>query len=181
MANALQDQLLKAGLVNDKQLKKAQKEQRRESRQGSGQQIPAADDRQRARQLAAEKLERDRELNRLRTEASEQKAVAAQVKQLVEAHRVPGSDGDVPYRFVDQGKVKTLYVTEPIRQQIARGRVAIVRSEDGYELVPPDAAEKIRARSPAHLILWNQAPLPAAGSADDDEYAAYVVPDDLIW
>ncbi len=180
MANALQDQLLKAGLVNDKQIKKAQKEQRKESRQGARQKGGAAEDRQGVRQQATEKVERDRELNRLRIEASEQKAIAAQVKQLVEAHRVPAGDGEVPYKFADEGKVKTLDVTESIRQQIVRGRLAIVRSDGRYELVPSDVAEKIRVRSATHLILWNQAPTTAADSADD-EYAAYVVPDDLIW
>lgn len=180
MGNALQDQLLKSGLVNDKQLKKAQKEKRKESQQGAGKSGAGAEDRQRARQQATEKVQRDRELNRLRTEVSEQKAAAAQVKQLVEAHRVPIGEGEVPYKFADEGKVKTLHVTESVRQQIAHGRLAIVRSDGRYELVPSAVAEKIQARSAAHLILWNQPPLPVTESADD-EYAAYVVPDDLIW
>lgn len=180
MANALQHQLLKVGLVDDKQLKKAQKEKRKESQQAQGSKGGVVDGQQHARQTAKQKLERDQELNRRRSEAAALKAIAAQVRQLVEAHRVAINDGDVPYRFADEGKVKNLYVTEPARQQIARGRLAIVKSDGRYELVPSDVAEKIRSRSAAHLVLWNQAPSDSNANTDD-EYAGYSVPDDLIW
>lgn len=178
MANALQDQLLKAGLVNDKQLKKAQKEKRQEVRQTAGRKGGISDDAQSAQKRAIEKAERDRKLNRQHKEALEQKAVAAQIKQLVDAHRVATGDGEVAYQFADEGKVKSLYVTEAVRRQIVRGRLAIVKSEGRYELVPADTAEKIRIRSAARVLLWNS-PEPAEDAGD--EYAAYTVPDDLIW
>lgn len=180
MANALQDQLLKAGLVNDKQLKKAQKEKRQETRQTAGRKGGISDEAALAQQRAAEKAERDRELNRQRKESMEQKAIAAQVKQLVDAHRVATGDGEVPYKFADEGKVKALYVTEAVRQQIVRGRLAIVKSDGRYELIPADTAEKVRSRGAAHLVLWNQ-PEPAPAASADDEYADFTVPDDLIW
>lgn len=180
MANALQEQLLKSGLVSEKQLKKAQKEKRKDEKVAVHGKQPQGACRAVLREQAEEKARRDRELNRQRAEAAEQKALAAQIRQLVDAHRVPPGDGDHPYRFADGGKVKQLYVSESIRAQIIRGRIAIVRSDDRYELVPGDVAEKIRERNPALLVLRNVPEREPAGDKSD-EYSDYEVPDDLIW
>lgn len=182
MRNALQDQLLKAGLVNDKQVKKASLEKRKETRQNQGTK-PAEDpaEAQRQRQQAqAEKAERDRLLNQQRNTAAEQKAIAAQIKQLVEAHRRPGGDGDTPYHFADDGKVKILHVSEPVRGQIVRGSLAIVKVDQQYALVPQEVAEKIRARNPAAVIVDNAQPQ-TEKPQENDPYAQYQVPDDLMW
>lgn len=180
MANALQDQLLKAGLVSEKQLKKAQKEKRKDEAVASQQKEPAPDLPGALREQAAEKARRDRELNRQRTEAAAQKALAAQVDQLVAAHRVPTGEGDHPYRFADGGRVKQLYVSDAVRVQIVRGQLAIVRSAGRYELVPGETAAKIHERNAAAVVLWNS-PESASVADSTDEYAAYQVPDDLIW
>jgi uncharacterized protein len=180
MANALQEQLLKAGLVNEKELKKAQKEKRKDANAASSRKESTPDRGEALRQQAQEKARRDRELNHQRTEAAAQKALAAQIRQLVAAHRVPPGEGDQPYRFADGGKVKQLYLSEAVRMQIIRGRLAIVRNDGRYDLVPAEVAEKIRERNPALVVLWNS-PEPAPGGDKADEYGAYQVPDDLIW
>ncbi len=180
MANALQDQLLKAGLVDDRQLRKAQKEKKKESRQNAGGKGSVGEAQQRRLQLEKEKADRDRELNRIRKEAAEQKAVTAQIKQLVDAHRVAHDQGELPYKFADDGKVKTIHVSDPLRLKIVRGELAIVKSEGRYELVPADVARKIQTRCASHLILWNQSRPTNSGDVDD-EYSRYTVPDDLMW
>jgi len=180
MGNALQEQLLKAGLVSDKQLKKARKEQRTERLQTQGRTSTADDNKLRAQQALAEKAERDRELNRLQKEAQEEKAIAAQIKQLVETNRQPRDDGDVPYNFADDNKVKRIYVTERVREQISGGRLAIVKVDKRYELVPAEIAEKIRARNAGSVIVWND-PKQAPEETPDNGYANYKIPDDLMW
>lgn len=183
MRNALQDQLLKAGLVNDKQAKKASAEKRKETQQKQGNKaLSAAEEqaRQQAQRAQADKAERDRQLNLQRNEAAAQKAVAAQIKQLVEAHRRPAGDGDTPYNFTDGGKVKSLRVSDEVRGQIVRGALALVRQGGRYELVPADVAGKIRARDPSVLVVDN-AVAQSAAVPDEDPYAKYQVPDDLVW
>jgi uncharacterized protein YaiL (DUF2058 family) len=183
MGNALRDQLLKAGLVTDKQVKKAVKEKRKEvnQRQARAQTEPTEEARLQAQRIQAEKVERDRQLNLQRQEAAEQKAVAAQVRQLVETHKIPLTEGDIPFNFVDGTTVKRLYVTISLRDKISCGQLAIVKVEGRYELIAAEAAEKIRKRHAASLVLWNElqaAPEPKSG---DDPYAGYEVPDDLMW
>lgn len=184
MGNALRDQLLKAGLVSDKQAKKAAKEQRKEANQrhGQGQARPSEEEAKlRAQRAQAEKAERDRQLNLQRQQAAEQKAVAAQVRQMVEASRIPTGGGDLPFNFTDGKTVKRLYVDEAARRRISDGLLAIVKVEGRYELVPRDIGEKIRARHAASVVLLNE-PGPGRKEKDgDDPYAGFEVPDDLMW
>ena len=184
MGNALRDQLLKSGLVNEKQAKKAVKEKHKEAQRQQGQgksAAAAAEDAARARQAQAEKVERDRLLNQQRQEQAQKKALAAQVRQLVEQHRLPKEEGETPYNFADGGKVKRLYLSERLRRRVAQGQLAIVRLEPGYELVPAEVAEKIQARDAAFVVVFN-APQPAAEAAPaEDPYAKFQVPDDLVW
>jgi uncharacterized protein YaiL (DUF2058 family) len=178
VGNAFQEQLLKAGLVDDKKIKQAKKEQYRAQKQGK-QKAATQESRRAAQRAQAEQAERDRELNRRRQKEQAQKAVAAQVRQLIESHRLSREGGDVPYNFSDNGPVKRIYVTEEQHAQISRGRLAIVRLGEGYELVPAAAAEKIHERDAASVVLLC-APS-AASEAEDDPYAEFKVPDDLMW
>ena len=178
MANSLQDQLLKAGLADAKQAKKA-KAGKRAPKGKKGQRDPVLSESALAAQRALEeKAERDRALNLERKAAAERKALVAQIRQLIEQNHLPRDEAEEAYHFVDEGKLRSLRVTPAQRDQLAGGRVDIVRDEDRYELVPAEVAEKIRTRDPERVMAR-----PAAEStpAEDDPYAAYQVPDDLMW
>ena len=176
MANSFGDQLLKAGLVNKDQLNKAKKSKHRQKKQNKVDAVNEAAES--ARQLAAEKAARDRELNRLQKEAAEHKAIQAQIRQLVEMNRLPRDDGETGYNFQDGTAIKKLYVTEEVHDKLGRGLLAIVRFDDGYEVIPSVVAEKIKLRD-ASCVVSNAATRLEEG--DDDPYADYKVPDDLMW
>lgn len=182
MANSLADQLLKAGLVDAKQADAAerakQKAKRSQNKKPKAQRKPAKPKAQpSAEQLA--KQAKDRELNDRRNEARKQREIAAQIKQLVEANRHPPADPDKaePFYFENKGKIKTLYVGAATRKMIGDGRLKIVNANGAFELVPPDIANKIAQRNPAMVIELPKEEKPA----EDDPYAAYEVPDDLMW
>lgn len=175
MAGSLKDQLLKAGLVSQQQVKKAAHEKRK-NKDGDKQQQAAADA---ARRAAEQKAERDRELNRQRQEEAERKANAAAIRQLIEANRLDKTAGEIPYNFTDGTKIRRIYVTAELHAQLLKGTLCLAKLGQRHELVRPDVAEKIRARDPSRIIM------PATDTKDtpaaDDPYAAYQVPDDLIW
>ena len=50
---------------------------------------------------------------------------------------------------------------------------------DGYELLPAVAAEKIMQRDDAVIVLLNSNDKPEVD--EDDPYADYQIPDDLMW
>lgn len=171
---SLKDQLMKAGLADAKKARRAEHEKRVQARD------PNAENAQTLAQKAlAEKTERDRELNRARDAELAQKALGAQIRQLIEAHRIDRKGGDTSYQFTDNRKIKKLYVTQAQQDQLARGQIAIVRLGEGHELVPTVVAEKIRTRDEAAVVLLNTRSNTEA--PEDDPYAAYQIPDDLMW
>lgn len=179
MALSLRDQLLNAGLVNEKQAKQAGKQKQKQERLERKGQVEKDDSqRQAALQAQTEKIARDRELNRQQQEKAEQKARVAQIKQLIEASRLPKLDGDDYYNFVDGKKVKRLAVNRMVREKLSFGSLAIVRHSGGYEIIPRDAALKVQERDERRIVLLNT---PTEEADADDPYAAYKVPDDLMW
>ena len=179
MANAFQDQLLKAGLVDSNKVKKANREKHQQIKQQQHTNTPATNAAKlQAQHASAEKAERDRELNRQKVELANKKAIAAQIKQLVETNRVPKDDGDRAYNFQDANKIQRIHISEATRNQILRGALVIVRLGNEYELVPKQAAEKIAQRDPDCVLAIKNS---AQETTDEDEYAKYKIPDDLIW
>ena len=179
MANSFGDQFLKAGLVNKTQLSKAEKTKGKQQKLKNKQKIEVVDEAAvAARQAVAEKVARDRELNRQQKLDAECKAVHAQIRQLVELNRLSCDGGEVGYNFQDGAAIKKIYVSEDVHGKLARGLLAIVRYDEGYAVIPSAVADKIRLRDAACIVSNAMAQPECDG---DDPYADYKVPDDLMW
>ena len=177
---SLQDQLLKSGLASDAKAKQVKAEKRKQTKQQRNNGVEIVDEvKLGLEQVRQQQAERDRELNQLRKQAEEQKALAAQIRQIVELNRIAKDDNGIVYQFNDDNKVKVVYVAEKVREALINGRAGIVRLDSGYEIVPAEIARKIQDRNAACVVVLNQdtQDIPAA----DDPYAAYQIPDDLIW
>jgi uncharacterized protein YaiL (DUF2058 family) len=184
MGNSFGDQFLKAGLVDKNRLEKAKKSKRKQQKLKQKQKAEVVDETavaaEAARKAAAQAAEQDRELNPRQKAAAEARAIQAQIRQLVEQNRLAEIEGDVAYNFQDGSLIKTLHVTETVRDKLARGLLAIVRFDAGYALVSATVAEKIAQRDAACIV--SRAGNRSAEEADeDDPYAEYKVPDDLMW
>lgn len=177
--SSLQDQLLKAGLVDNKKAKQTKKEKAKQARVQHRSRQPGIDEAKAAAQRARqEKAERDRQLNAERHAAAQEKAIQAQIRQLISLN-LQARNGDTAYNFTDGTKVKSLYASAQQVEQLSRGLLAIVRLDDNYELVPAAIAEKIAARDES--VVVSQAAKATDGPEEDDPYADYVIPDDLMW
>ncbi len=180
MGNSLFDQLQKSGLVNEQKAKQAKKDKQKQAKQQKSKKAkPVAESKLLAQQAQAEKVARDRELNQQRKQAAEQVAMAAQIKQLIQMNCIEDSQGDIAFNFTDGNKVQRLYVTDELHAQLVRGRLAVVKLADGYELVPAGVAEKIKLRDPSCVLVCNEVESDAVDG--DDPYADFQVPDDLMW
>jgi len=175
MAGSLQEQLVKAGLASEQQLKHTKTKKRKQKRAGAD--TAATAQRREAEQSAAEKRQRDRALNRERDEEAKRKAEQIALWQLVRDTRIPRSDGDTAYNFSDGKALKRLYVSAEQHRALVEGAVAIVRHDDFYELVPASVALRIAEGEPGAVLVHNKAPTENA----EDEYAEHKVPDDLMW
>jgi uncharacterized protein len=182
MSLSLRDQLLKAGLVTEQQVQRAERAQRQEqfrAPRGDKRKPPAPSPAQIAAQkAAAEKLARDAEANRKKQEKLERRARYAEIKQLVAAHQVARVESEDFYNFQDGGQIRRIEVTPDLRAQLVGGQLAIVRCEGRYAFVPAEVGEQVGARLPKALLHLNR---PGAKPAEDDPYKDFAVPDDLMW
>lgn len=179
MANSLQDQLKKAGLIDAKRAKKAARAKNTEEKLQRKSKQPVTDESKQAlAQAKAEKAAKDRALNQARDEKAARKALAAQIKQLIESNTV-AADGDQEFNFADGKKVKRIYVTSEIAGHLSRGLLTIVKQGDQYILVPTPVADRIAQRDPGRIIFQAD---PEENKVDeDDPYADFQIPDDLMW
>jgi hypothetical protein len=179
MSDSLRDQLLKAGLVTKKQAAQSERS-KQQYRGGKGRTPPpatglaAVDDATRAAKAA-----RDRELNREQQAKIEARARRAQLRQIIDQHRLPWPETDEYFNFVDGGKVRRIAVDAGLRARLIAGTLVIARCDGRYDMVPAEVAALIRERDPAAVIALDSPPAPAG--AGDDPYREFAVPDDLTW
>lgn len=179
---SLQEQLLKAGLVDKNKARQADKDRQKQSRMArrSGASANHGTENQ-ARQEQERKRARDRKLNQQKQEASRQKAITAQVKQLIEDNRMDRDQGEIAYSFIYRNKVKNILVTTELKNQLTLGRLAIVtyllNSQRKFEIVPTAVADKIAGRNADAVVHLNK----EEEVDENDPYAAFEVPDDLTW
>ncbi len=175
MSSTLREQLLKAGLVTEKQVRATEQQQRPQSRHKPAL-VPESKRAGEAAQSA--KAARDHQLNRKRQLNAEAKARAAEIRQLIEQHRLPKVDSDDRFNFIHGKKLRFIAVDAALREGINNGALFIVRFEGSSGIVPAAIAERIRERD-ARVVI---SPKAEERSVDEnDPYKDFVVPDDLKW
>ncbi len=176
---SLRDQFLKAGLIDQKKVRSAVQEKSIQSKVAKQTGTEPVDVAQQAAQEAQRlKAERARELNAQRDAAARQKAIAAQIAQMVQQSRQDKGRGDIAYNFTHGDKIKRIHVSPAVQEHLVAGRLIIVCQGEVIDLVPRRIADKIAERDPSLVVQVHRS---AAVAAEDDPYAAYQVPDDLMW
>ena len=188
-ANALQAQLLKAGLVKKSQVSQVANQQakaRVDKHDPKAAAIAAEAELARieAEKARLEKVERDRQIAAERNAERRANELRAQARQIIADKKVVAK-GEAEYRFNDGEVIRTLLMTEAVRKQVIDAALVIVRDVEGYCLLPRVAAVQVRERAPELIVLDNAGRdyvEPSTGNAEDDAYyAQFQVPDDLVW
>jgi uncharacterized protein YaiL (DUF2058 family) len=176
---SLQEQLLKAGLVDKNKVKQANQDkskQKKVERRTGTQSVDEA--RLAALETQRKNAERARELNAQRDAAATQKAIAAQITQMVQQNRQSKGAGDIAYNFTHDSKIERIYVSAAVQAHLMAGRLVIVRQGGSTELVPRVIADKIAERDASIVVRVNKTSTEVDA---DDPYAAFQIPDDLMW
>ena len=178
MNNPFQEQLLKAGLVNKKQIKKANQEKGRNRKQHNNK-AEIDKNQLKRQQAAAEKAKRDRELNLKKEQQAKNKDISAEINQLIKTNYLLRDENcDITYHFEHRNKIRRIHINKDMKQQLVEGKLAIARIEGHYELVPFTTAEKIQQRNEKRIVMVDR----KETSPDiDDPYTEYQVPNDLMW
>ncbi len=188
MGNSFQDQLLKLGLVDKKKVREVKNEKHKnkkdKGKKGSGQLSLAEENALLVKQAAEKKRAKDLQLNRQRDAKLQKRAEMAQIKQLIEQHKVAKDERGNPYRFNVCGKIHRIFVDSKTADQLGSGVFGIVEmvgAAGQFEVVPRDVVEKIRAINGKIFTTFVDTSQESSAKESDDPYADYVVPDDLMW
>jgi len=174
----LQEQMLKAGLVTSKKMDKV-------NRTAKKSRVQAREAKLAVEENKKAQLERDRQLNEQQKQAALSKEYKAQIKQLIEMNKIDVARGNIDFNFTDNNLIKKIAVDKPVQAQLISGRLAIARlvadngGESAYAIIPASVADKIAQRD-ANSIVVNNA-LSQEAQDEEDPYADFKVPDDLMW
>ncbi|MEB0133749.1 DUF2058 domain-containing protein [Actimicrobium sp. CCC2.4] len=176
---SLQEQFLKAGLVDKNKAKLANQDKNKQKKVERRTGTQSVDEsRVAALETQRKNAGRARELNAQRDAAATQKAILAQIAQLVQQNRQGKGAGDIAYNFTHGNKIERLYVSAAVQGHLMAGRLVIVCQGAAVELVPRIIADKIAERDASLVVRVNKA---SAEVDTDDPYAAFQIPDDLMW
>lgn len=176
---SLQEQFLKSGLVDKTKAKLAnqdkskQKKVERRTGTNSGDEVRLA-----ALDTQRKNAERARAANAQRDAAATQKAIVAQIADMVQKNRQSKGLGDIAYNYTHDKKIERLYVSPAVQAHLMAGRLVIVCQGGSTELVPRIIADKIAERDASLVVRVNKA---STEIDADDPYAAFQIPDDLMW
>ena len=174
----LQEQMLKAGLVSSKKMAKVQRTAKKSR-------VQAREAREAVEENKKAQIERDKQLSDQQKQATLSKEYKAQIKQLIEMNKITISKGDIGYNFTDNNLIKKIYVDKVTQAQLIKGRLAIARltaesdRDSEYAIIPAVVADKIAQRDGSYIVL--NCGLSQEAKDEDDPYADFVVPDDLMW
>jgi len=178
MGNALQDQLLNMGLVDKKKAAQAKKDKyKKNKKQQKTKQQQVDENKLIAQQAMQEKKQQDRLLNLEKEKLAQEKAIQAQIKQLVDLNKLSKNSGEISFNFQDGKNIKNLLVSQQVHEHLTQGQLAIAKSGNKYEIIPKVVAEKITQRDASSIILLNE----DVAEEVDDFYSDYEIPDDLMW
>ncbi len=181
MGNSLQEQLLKAGLVDQERLREAeearkpkpaprQAEKAKGSRKGKGKSARRSPRPEPAKAAQATTTAPPKPDDKRR-----RRALLERVRALLKADGQSVGGGEVLFNYVRSGKVKRLYVSEEQRRGLADGSLAVAEVDGRHSVIPAATAEELKRFAPAHLVYHGN------GEAEDPAEAEHPVPDDLIW
>ena len=164
---SFKDQLLKAGLVNKKQLRKSNQKAKKErkKKQGSRERQHVVNAREGAKKKAtqrearAEKLRARRERERIR----EQEEAVRRVSQLLAAHRIVYRNGNQKFWYPspDRRYAFQLELPESIAVDLHRGRLGLAfrGRADAFEpdvvIVPREIIMRIEKLDPGRILFHN--------------------------
>ncbi|MCE2570451.1 DUF2058 domain-containing protein [Motilimonas eburnea] len=181
--SSLADQLLKSGLVSKQAARSAQSEKRKKQKQKKKKGTVEKTELQlELEQAAAAQKQKDEALNEARKAATAEKEHQERVKQIILRNAVKEIEGEVEYKFTYDKVIKSLWVTAKIQQDLVKGLLAVVTFDERFYVVLDQVAQRLNTiDSDAVVLLHEKSAATQAEIEEEDPYAGYEIPDDLMW
>src|SRR4051812_9715528 len=158
----LRDNLLKAGLVTEKEAQQAARDQKPAKGKSHREREDAvsAEEKQRREAFAAREAEQAEERRKEAAKVAEarmQSERARRLRQLVESHRVRSEKPEATFHYVRRsGKIGRLDVTLDLQKKLEIGAAAVVEDPGSPDcaVVLADAARRIYEVDPQAIRFW---------------------------
>lgn len=165
---SLREQLLKAGLVNKKQAKKAEnqvRQQEHNAKKNKAAAIELQSQRDEELRLIEEqrkvKQQQDLELNLQREKMRLERENILRCRQLMNSNGINERAAQERYYFLESQRfVRKVFVTAWQREMLARGRLAIGRvydNVDDFVILPYDVAQTVLQLNPEMILTLHSA------------------------
>jgi len=181
---SLQEQLLKAGLTTKQKTRQANADKRKKNKQQrSGVQHNASLQEEVKQDLAkkqAEKQAKDNALNEQRKQQLAEKEQILRIKQILVHHQIKNVTGDNEYNYTFDNKIKKLPLDSVTHRALVNGRLSLCGLDETTYIVTRETAEKL-AELDANVVLVQNDKIVDDHVEEDDPYADYQIPDDLMW
>jgi len=181
---SLQDQLLKAGLTTKQKTRQANSDKRKKKKQSrsgveheKSLQEQVKEDLEKSKQ---DKAAKDTALNADINEQLAQKENHLRIQQTLQHHQLKRIDGETVYNYTFNSKVKKLFVDAITHRALVNGRLAICGLDDITYVVTAETAAKVATLN-AEVILVQNDKVESDTVDEDDPYAEFQIPDDLMW
>lgn len=167
--SSIRDQLLKAGLVTEEQVKQAEsKPKKNKAKPQTKQATPkqrSQKPQKKKRELtdlerfyqqrdATDKAEQAEQEKKRKEAARIRKEKRAKIGNLIKTNLVNDDTAEHRYNFVVGSSVKYLFVTEAQQTQLANGELAIVFLGEKRCLIPTEIGKQIQSIEPSRLVVF---------------------------
>ena len=158
--SSLSDQLLKAGLVTEEQVKESKEKPKKKFIQKK--QAPKKkNDKKEQSDLAKFYQERSKIENKEKQEAARKKKEAARIKKetnkkinkLISENLLNDEKAEIRYNFVVGTTIKYIFVNEKQQQDLIDGKLAITFLGGKRSLIPIDIANMIIKINPSKIVI----------------------------
>ena len=165
--SSLSDQLLKAGLVTEEQIKKAsakpkriiktapkpaEQNKARPQKNKSGDSDLALFYKQRSKLEQSEKQE---QIRKKQEAAKLKKETNDKINKLINDNLLNDDTADIRYNFVVGTTIKYVFVTEQQQKDLAEGVIAITFHHGKRALIPAKTAKEISQLNPGKIVILN--------------------------
>ena len=173
MSDSLKEQLLKAGFKSTEPAKKP----KNAKRPGAAKKTGAANAQRTKQKNSSAKTQAATAQAQAEEAIEKRKALKAQIKALIDTHKVEKHQGDIAYGYTLGTRIKQIFVNEPVQTGLVAGDLYITRLNGSTYVVPADIGNQILSLNPEWVVVK-----PAEAQSDEnDEYADFKVPDDIKW
>ena len=100
--------------------------------------------------------------------------------QILKHHQVTNVNGEAEYNYTFNSKIKKLFVDNVTHKALVNGRLALCGVDETTYIVTSETAEKVSSLDSSVILVQNTKVVEDV-VAEDDPYAEFQIPDDMMW